>query len=466
MMNRQHEGRRSRGRRYLAALMLPAAFAVGLAGCDMDNLLDVDDPEVASPESVRDPSALPVVVAGAVRDFTYAYSGTGAVGGGGNNDPLIMLTGLLTDELQHYGTFPTRQEIDRRAIPTTAQNNTADNGTISDAYHNLHRARRAAELGEALFASANAGDTEGRAVLSGLAGYTYVLFGEVYCEGVPYSQIALDGTVTYGGPSTRAQTWSHAMDRFDRAIAIAQAAGTSDVVNLARVGKARVMLNQGLYAEAAAEVAGVPDDFVYLIEHSANSASEANGVFIYSLNTGRYGVSDGPEGGTGLDWASDPRTPLLVGTRAPFDTSIDTYIGQAKYPTRDTPVPLADGKEARLIRAEAALQADDMVNFLIHLNAARALDGVDPLTAADIPAGQAGRVDLLFAERGFALWLTAHRLGDLRRMVRQYGRDQASVFPSGEFFRDGLQHGTDVNFPIFVDENNNPEFTGCLNRDA
>jgi starch-binding outer membrane protein, SusD/RagB family len=466
MMNRQHEGPRSGGRRGFASLMLPAALAVGMVGCDLDRLLDVDDPIVASPESVRDPTALPVVVAGAIRDFQYAYSGTGAVGGGGANDPLIMLSGLLTDELQHYGTFPTRQEIDRRAIPTTAPNNTSDNGTIADAYHNLHRARRAAEVGELLFAAADGGDTHDRSILSSLAGYSYVLFGEIYCEGVPYSEIALDGTVTYGSPTTRAETFGLAKARFDRAISIGQAAASTDAVNLARVGKARALLNEGDFAGAAAEAANVPDNFVYVIEHSDASAGQNNGVFIYSLNTGRYGVSDGPEGGTGLDWASDPRTPLLVGTRAPFDTSLPIYIGQAKYPTRDTPAVLADGKEARLIRAEAALRGGDVSGFLTHLNVARELDGLGPLTAADVPAGEAGRVDLLFAERGFALWLTAHRLGDLRRMIRQYGRDQAQVFPSGEFFRDGLQHGTDVNFPIFVDENNNPNFTGCLNRDA
>jgi len=464
MMNRQHEGLGSRGRRRLAALMLPAALAVGMAACDIDDLLDVGDPGVASPESVRDPSALPVVVAGAIRDFTYAYSGTGTVGGGGNNDPLIMLTGLLTDELQHYGTFPTRQEIDRRAIPTTSPNSTSDNGTISDAYHNLHKARRAAELGDDLFDAAGEGNSAERSLLSSIAGFSYVLFGEVYCEGVPYSSIALDGTVTHGSPSTRAETWSRAIDSFDRAIA--QAAGDEDAVNLARVGKARVLLNQGNYAAAGAEAAAVPDDFVYHIEHSTSSASENNGVFIYSINTGRYGVSDGPEGGTGLDWASDERTPLLLNPRDPFDTSLPAFITQGKYPNRDDPVVLADGKEARLIQAEAALHAGDMPGFLTHLNAARALDGVDALTAGDIPGDDAGRVDLLFAERAFGMWLTAHRLGDLRRLVRQYGRDQASVFPSGEFFRDGLQHGSDVNFPIFVDENNNPNFTGCLNRDA
>ena len=55
--------------------------------------------------------------------------------------------------------------------------------------------------------------------------------------------------------------------------------------------------------------------------------------------------------------------------------------------------------------------------------------------------------------------------GDLRRLIRQYGRTQDNVFPVGTFFKGG-NYGTDVNFPVHVDEQNNPEFTGCADRNA
>ena len=54
-------------------------------------------------------------------------------------------------------------------------------------------------------------------------------------------------------------------------------------------------------------------------------------------------------------------------------------------------------------------------------------------------------------------------LGDLRRLVRQYGRTQDQVFPTGTFFKNG-NCGTDVNLPITTDELNNPSFTGCIDR--
>jgi hypothetical protein len=71
----------------------------------------------------------------------------------------------------------------------------------------------------------------------------------------------------------------------------------------------------------------------------------------------------------------------------------------------------------------------------------------------------------MFRERAFWLFGTGHRLGDLRRLVRQYGRGSETVFPTGNYFKGGL-YGTDVNIPVPFEERNNPNFTGCLDRGA
>ena len=42
-----------------------------------------------------------------------------------------------------------------------------------------------------------------------------------------------------------------------------------------------------------------------------------------------------------------------------------------------------------------------------------------PRSARD-PGTAASRVDMLFRERAFWMYFTAHRLGDMRRLVRQY----------------------------------------------
>ena len=54
-------------------------------------------------------------------------------------------------------------------------------------------------------------------------------------------------------------------------------------------------------------------------------------------------------------------------------------------------------------------------------------------------------------------------MGDLRRLIRQYGRNSESIFPTGAWFKGGV-YGSDVNFPVPFSENNNPSFTACTDR--
>jgi hypothetical protein len=60
------------------------------------------------------------------------------------------------------------------------------------------------------------------------------------------------------------------------------------------------------------------------------------------------------------------------------------------------------------------------------------------------------------------MYLTGHREGDLRRLVRQYGRPINTVYPVGTAIN-GVAYGTSTVFPISEDEANNPNFHGCLN---
>jgi hypothetical protein len=69
----------------------------------------------------------------------------------------------------------------------------------------------------------------------------------------------------------------------------------------------------------------------------------------------------------------------------------------------------------------------------------------------------------LFKERAYTLWLTSHRLGDMRRLIRQYDMSQSNVFPSGEYVFGG-QYGSDVNMPIPVDPVYNTEGFACFDR--
>ena len=135
-----------------------------------------------------------------------------------------------------------------------------------------------------------------------------------------------------------------------------------------------------------------------------------------------------------------------------------------KYNTLSAPVIHVSGIEARMIEAEAALAAGDNTTWLAKLNAARAT--ISSLTPLSDPGTATARVDLTFSERAYWMFMTGHRLGDLRRLVRQYGRGAETVFPTGAYHKDNLVRGTDVNIIIPISERNNPNFKGCLDRNA
>jgi hypothetical protein len=88
------------------------------------------------------------------------------------------------------------------------------------------------------------------------------------------------------------------------------------------------------------------------------------------------------------------------------------------------------------------------------------------------PGTARARISLLFAERGYWLFLTGQRQGDLRRLVREYHRPQQQVYPSGPYIVPGSvvgqvgKYGTAMNIPIPPKERANPNFHGCLDRGA
>ena len=227
---------------------------------------------------------------------------------------------------------------------------------------------------------------------------------------------------------------------------------------LAMVGKARALLNLDQPAAAATVAADVPDDFVFHIQHSDNTARQENGVFAYVNIQGRWTVADN-EGGEGLPFrsAADPRVTFELDPDdgVGFD-GVTPMFHQLKYPERDVDVVLASGTEARLIEAEAQLRAGNTTAWLNTLNALR----TPAMGALTDPGTPAGRIDLMFRERAFWLWLTAHRLGDLRRLVRQYARSANSVFPTGAYSQGGT-YGDDVSLPIPFEELNNPLAQEC-----
>ena len=428
------------------------ACVLSLAACD--HLLRVQDPDVANSGSLSGPDKLGTQVSSALGDFQVGFNGDGS-----GDEGIVNMTGLLTDEFSFTETFPTRIVIDERSM-------TPDNVTLTTIYFNIQRARASALRASGAFnAVTDSVGSPGHSEVLSLEGYAQTLMAEMYCGDVPFSTLNADGTLSNGAPLTTAQMLQAAVANFDSAINIAHAAGNANFESLARVGKARALVDLGTdnFAEADTVVAPVDNAFIFQILHSANSARENNGVNELIWQEGRWSIGD-VEGTNGLDFisANDPRvTNTFLG--GGFATNTEVW-GPNADSSRASPITVSSGVEARLINAEAALQAGNAVTWLADLNALRSGSGLG-LTPLTDPGTTTGRQDLMFRERAFWLYGTSHRLGDMRRLIRQYGRGSETVFPTGTYIYRGIPHGTygpDVNFPIPVEEGNNPAFVGSV----
>ena len=454
--------------------ILTAGLALSLSACDIDKTLTVRDPDVANPSSLNDVTVLPTLRASTISDLQVAM-------GAGGEDGVITEGALLGDEFIWAETFPTRGEMDQR-------NTNPINGTLSTIYNSLQRARATADRTSAAYYKL-APTLVARSEVQALAAMAYILLGEMYCNGVPVSDFNVNaGTFVLGQPQTVVQLFGTALAKADSAlVGLDQAAAANaSVVNLVRVVRGRALLNLNRTADAAAAVASVPTAYRYTLFHSENTGRQNNGVFLPTLNFPRFSVS-GNEGINGLRYRlddTDPRVFAPRGRGVAFSPSVGAdnltpMFVQTKYASRSAPIVLADGLEARLIEAEVAARAGTAyVGILNTLRAslptlqiaapgpstlltnAPALAPLPPLIA---PATQAAQIDQVFQERAYWLFLTGHRLGDMRRLIKHVGRSAESVFPTGAYFKGGT-YGVDVNFPVPFQETNNPNFTQCLDR--
>jgi starch-binding outer membrane protein, SusD/RagB family len=451
-----------RGRSILIASAAVATLLAGTVACNPGNALKIPQPDNLNASSVNSAAALPALLAGTLSSFQIAFSGAADEGNGGH-EGFVNLTGLFSDEMNGQETFPTRILIDGRQA-------SAANATLKGYFIDLTSARAIADKTDSKY-DAFAADSVGHGVALAIGGYTYIMFAEAYCEGIPVSTLQDNGSITYGQPLTREQLLQIAVQRFDSAITVATHNSDSTTINLARVGLGRALLDSNDDAAAAAAVATVPTAFAYDVGASTNSAVENNGIWTYTFNELGFSVSD-TEGHNGLAFVSenDPRVPTidLTATSGQVGTSglgcpanCVHFIQQQLYATQSSPIPLATGIEAQLIIAEHLQRTGG--GWVATLNALRAtVPGLTPIAATGTPAGD---VSLLFHERAFWMYLTGHRLGDLRRLIRQYSRPATAVFPVG-IDVNGAAYGSDVNFNISEDEANNPNFHGCLNRNA
>ena len=442
-----------------------------LAACgEVDRALAVTDPDIINPEDTQSPAAAAALRLGAIVRHNQATSG---------GESFWLLGGLMADEYRSGDTFVQRDQTDQRAVET-------NNGNVNTAFRAAHRARVAAQLAARALQEFE-GEPWQIAEMYVLQAFHENQLTEHMCSGIPWSTINEEGVEVEAPASTAIEGYERALAHADSALALNTEGGddSTRVANAAKVVKGRILLNLDRPADAAAAVAGVPTGFEIVNEHS--ETAQTNQMYALGPSAARWTVSLG-EGTNGLNFGiGDPRVPVCKGTATatrhaptnsltgiapcptrsdyadrPFDAATPVaLVSQQIWPDPGSPAAWVSGTEARLIEAEAQLAAGDASGALGTLNTLRAtVTGLAPLTSVNL--------DTVFRERAFWLFSTGHRLGDLRRLVRNYGRTAESVFPTGEWYL-GAPYGTDVNFPIPQSEDNNqqaPNASACIDRNA
>ena len=434
-------------RALLAALALGGLPALGAC----NDFLTADNPGAIEEPNLNDPRYINLMVNGVVGEFQPAF-------------PLAAYyTAVFTDELRNHHVFPEERLIDLRQVAP-------ENGTFtSTTYNPLHRARFLADS-FAIRMTTVLADSATRdlrlARVYAFGGYAYNLLSEYLCE----------SPINVSRPYTPDELRAFAVERFDKAIAIATAAkavtgataatqaAADSLIWMAKVGAARASLNSDLKAQAIAYATGVPDAFVYRTFYSENSTRE-NNPFFGRFSSGAGGSNTASLFGTPFEaMAGDPRVPRPAATEALQDagrqfipnspSSFSTYSGTAVGAefVRSGSIRLASGLEARYILAEAQGATTANIAFVESRRTgfgAAAQTGTTATTAANYLAN-------LRDQRARDFYLDGHRLGDLRRYLRVHG---VNLFPTGAYpgSTTGETYGSQTCLPLTAAEiNGNP----------
>jgi starch-binding outer membrane protein, SusD/RagB family len=452
-----------------------ALAAIGLAGCQLDRVVRATDPDIVDPTFVQSVSGADGVRIGALGRFNANTTG---------GESMLLYGGLMADEFTTGDTFTQRIETDQRSM-------TPENANLTTAYRGIHLARVAALQARVAMRQfpqpASVGGNEWRlAEMFFVEAYSINLLAEHFCNGQPLSSLE-DFKENPSGPIPTDSLYRIAQAKIDSGttllVSTLTTANDVRVRNSLLVLRARVALNQGNFTLASTAAAAVPTTFTWDQEHTLTVRTP--GVWSFVNNQRRYILSNN-EGPLNMGYANatqDPRVPSCAPgtagfnaaactaagftTTRPFDSG-NTAVPNSRYQliwdTDSRNVSLINGLQARLFEAEAQNQLGNFSAALGTLNALRAappsyvLPGrtIAPLPAIVAPTTAAAQRDLVFREKGFWLFGTGHRFGDLRRMLRQYGMTQAQVWPTGTWQINRVPgYGSDVTFPIPAAEANN-----------
>lgn len=367
-------------------------LALALSACG--DLLTVTDPQRYTGSDLD--NALPAVangVEGALHEVIDTY---------------VIYQSLMSDIYQHTGTWSGYDEVDHGRF----QYGTSP---MDGVHTSLLRARWFSGDAEERFIRVLEGSAANDPMMAQVQFSSAMLdlyIGMAFCE---------SPAVPSGPAVTSQQLLQQSIEKFTRAMATAQAAGTPHYALAALAGRARANLLTGNYSAATSDAAAVPDGFSYdaifniqsnnsIVQLTTKGFNEAGGLF-YTL-WDRIDQSDDP-GFIRDPWTNEPDRRMAVYFDGEVATDNETpHYSQWKYNNLTDDIPMVHADGMRLIQAEVLMNAGNDADALAIINTLR--DNVG-LTALAPPTGGVTMMDYLLSERMAEMFMEGIRAIDLHR---------------------------------------------------
>jgi len=331
------------------SLLVSAGLAALLAaGCS--DILTVELPGRIPSKLLNDPTTAPTLAASVVADFECAFSN------------YVNSTSTLSDQfLGASGNLNAKNWGTKKIYEDDVANEQTGCDGFYGAYTPLQTARfQANDIGTRLRgwtdSMAQVALAPLRARVATLGAYSYTLLGEGYCA------MRFDREKQIHTPQ---QVLAIAEAKFDTALTLVNAmtagAAQTELLNLVYVGRARVRLDRGNRAGAAADAALVTAGFEYFVTRSVDADTRWNDAWTAMAEFGNSSVDPQYRNLT-VGGQPDPRVQVDSGPavglpKKSFDGVTDLYVVTNKNFSRSDPMRLASSIESELIRAEAALGA-------------------------------------------------------------------------------------------------------------
>jgi len=368
-------------------LGLTVLAAVGSTACD--TLLDVDLPSQVEADDLNDPGVAEILVMGAVASFDCALANY-IPAGGMMTDELIGSTGWIAPTEWHQRRI---QEDSGQLVASCTALGWGVFSTLSTAYFQARDSyRKISDFSDEEVENR----TELLATASAYSGYAATIIGESFCE----------ATLEMSPIMTRTEVLETAEEQFTDAISLAEQAGNSEILNMARVGRARVRLNLGRRSDAVADAQEVPEGFVKYATRSGGTERRWNRIAV-DQHENFFIAVDPRFRDLEVDGVPDPRVPIVDAGRVGHDGQTQSILS-TKYVVNSDPIPIASWDEAQLIIAEGE-GGEAAVEAINRLRAKEGLPGFDSSDEEEIAAQ-------VLEERRRELFLEGQRLGDFLRL--------------------------------------------------